>query len=227
MGADILGVTYEQAKAWRKFPKDSPEYKRVDDARQLGKVANFGFPGGLGAEKLVLWGRKTYNVIITVERARMLKQEWLRSWPEMNAYFRYVNALIERGNGLAEVEVPISGFLRGGAQYCAACNTSFQSLGASAAGRGVWHVQKACYRDRSSVLFGSRTVNFVHDEMLVEVPDDSLAHERALELEKLMCKGANELLPDVPATAPPMLMRYWSKNAYAMYDNGRLIPWAG
>lgn len=231
MGADILGITYDEAKSVRKawsHDKESPAYKCIDDARQLGKVANFGFPGGLGAEKLVLWGRKTYGVNITVERAKELKKQWLATWQEMGLYFEYISELCDNEEGLANITVPISGFMRGGASHCAACNTNFQSLGASAAGRGLWYVQRACYHDRSSILFGSRAVNFVHDEILVEVPDNALAHDRALELEKLMCKGANEFLPDVPATAPPMLMRYWSKSAQQLLDSaGRIIPWSG
>lgn len=222
LAAKILGITYEEAKR-RKKDDD------VDNARQTAKVANFGFPGGLGAEKLVLWARKTYGVIMTIERAKQLKEEWLAQWPEMAMFFEYINRLTSANpNGLANIEVPISGWRRGGAPYCAACNTMFQSLGAAAAGRGCWYLAKACYRDRDSILFGSRNVIHVHDENIGEILDDANAHAKALEWERLMLKGANELLPDVPATAPPMLMRFWSKKAFALKSpEGLLIPWNG
>ncbi len=226
MAADMLSITYDEAKRRKKLGKVAdPE---IDNARQAGKVANFGFPGGLGAEKLVLWARKTYDVIFTVERAKELKQQWLNSWPEMRNFLEYINRLCANPTGMATVEVPISGWKRGGAPYCAAANTYFQSLGASAAGKGIWYLQRACYYDRKSVLFGSRMINHIHDENIGEVRDDSMAHDKALEWERLMVKGANEYLPDVPATAPPLLMGWWSKKAFALKGaDGRLIPWRG
>lgn len=39
------------------------------------------FGGGLGAEKLVLFARKSYGVLLTEERARELKAQWLERWP--------------------------------------------------------------------------------------------------------------------------------------------------
>lgn len=223
MAADMLSIPYDQAKA-RLKAKDPA----VDNARQAGKVANFGFPGGLGPAKLVLWARKAYDVIFTEERARELKAQWIASWPEMDSFFEYINRLTANPSGMANVKVPLSGWLRGQAPYCAACNTHFQSLGASAAGRGIWRLAKACYVDRTSPLFGSRVVNHIHDENFIEVPDDDNAHDCAMELERLMVAGANELLPDVPATAPPVLMRCWSKAAFALKNKrGRLVPWDG
>ena len=224
MAASILGISYVKALELKKA-KDA----KLDDARQTAKVANFGFPGGLGAEKLTMWAKKTYGVIMTVERAKELKQQWLAQWPEMRLFFEYISKLTAMSSsGLANVEVPISGWMRGGATYCAAANTHFQNLGAAAAGRGCWHIARACYRDRSSILFGSRNVVHIHDENLLESADDSLVHEKALALEELMIRGAKEMLPDVPPTAPPIAMRYYSKAAFALKNaQGRLIPWNG
>lgn len=223
MAADMLNITYEEAKRRKKL-KDPT----IDAARQTAKVANFGFPGGLGAEKLVLWARKTYGVIFTVERARELKVQWQNSWPEMRDFLEYINRLCNNAAGTAFVDVPLSGWKRGDAPYCAAANTFFQSLGASAAGRGIWYLQRACYRDRSSVLFGSRMINHIHDENIGEVKDDALAHDKAVEWERLMVKGANEYLPDVPATAPALLMSYWSKSAFQLLaPDNKMRPWGG
>lgn len=234
MAASILGISYDRALVLKNAKNTA-----LDNARQTGKVANFGFPGGLGPKNLVIWAKKTYDISLTEGRARELKQQWLATWPEMVCFFDKVNkwgrdaghSLFESGiakDGLINVEVPISGWMRGGATYCAACNTLFQSLGAAAAGRGFRYLAKACYRDRSSILFGSRNVLHIHDENIGEILDDMYAHEKALEWERLMVKGANEMLPDVPATAPPMLMRWWSKKAWPVKDErGMLVPWEG
>lgn len=78
----------------------------------------------------------------------------------------------------------------------------------------------------TSVLYGSKPVNFVHDEFIAEVPDTPLAHDCAVEMQHLMEVGAGKYLPDVPPIAEPYLMRRWSKDAEPIFDSrGRLVPW--
>jgi len=218
VAAAILGITYEDAVA-RKKDAD------VDKARQVGKCSNFGFPGGLGATRLVHFAALQYGVILTEAQARRLKVQWFNAWPEMPLYFRLINEFIERG---ACVEQLFSGRFRGGLTYCEACNTPFQGLAADAAKAAGWLVCRACYVDRASPLFGCRIVNFVHDEILIEAPEPR-AHEAAEELARLMVAGAAPWLPDVPPTVDtPALMRCWSKKAQGIRDaGGRLIPWDG
>lgn len=219
--ADILGIAYEEAVRRKKAGDET-----VDNARQTAKVANFGFPGGLGAEKLCLFARKSYGVILTEERARELKAQWLERWPEMKLFFHHVGELVDEDTGDAVVQQLFSNRWRGGVHYTAACNTYFQGLGADAAKRAHYLVTRACYAEPTSVLYGSRPVNFVHDETILEVDDDSLAHDKAIELGRLMLLGANEFLPDVPARIEPLLARCWSKKSKPVYSNGRLVPWA-
>ena len=220
LASTILGISAEEGRARRKA-KD-PEF---DNARQTAKVANFGFPGGLGAPKLVLFARKSYGVEMTEEQARDLKRQWLTRWPEMQAYFAHVNSLIG-GNGFAFLEQLRSKRFRGGATYTAACNSFFQGLGADATGHAGWLVCKACYVDEKSPLYGARIVNYVHDEFICEVDEDRAA-EAAEELSRLMVAGAQEWIPDVKLQAEPCLMRVWSKDAKTLRDdNGRLVPWA-
>lgn len=222
VAAKILGISYEEAKANKKR-------EDVDNARQVGKVANFGLPGGLGAEKLCKFAKSNYDVTLELWEARDLSRTWRITLPEMELYFDYINRLTAKNGGkFANVEVPIYGWLRGGASYCAAANTNFQALGAAAATRGLWYLTRACYVERQSVLFGSRPCCFVHDENLVESREDDTLHEKALEVERLMCLGANEYVPDVPLVAPPTAMRYWSKKAFQLKNAaGRIIPWNG
>jgi hypothetical protein len=198
--------------------------------RSGGKTAitrqcNFGFPGGLGFSTLVLFARKNYEVILTEAQAKELKAVWVERWPEMQVFFAHVSELIDRDSGEATIEQLFSKRIRGGCHYTAACNSFFQGLGADAAKRATYLVSKACYAETDSVLYGSRIVNMVHDELIVEVDDDERAHDKAMELERLMVKGANEFLPEVPARTEPLLARCWSKSAKPTYKDGRLIPW--
>jgi len=221
LAADILGIPYEEAMANRKR-------QDVDAARQVAKVANFGYPGGLGIQKLMLFARKTYKVILTERQTRQLKDQWFASLPEMKLYFDYVGQECNNDEGLARVVHLFSGRIRGACTYTAACNSRFQGLGADAAKRALWRVSRASYAEPDSPLYGSRVVNFIHDEIISEVRDDAFAHDAAYELARLMVLGANEFLPDVPAKTEPLLMRHWSKDAKALFDEkGRLVPWDG
>jgi len=65
----------------------------------------------------------------------------------------------------------------------------------------------------------------VHDEILGEAPLDRVA-DMAPEFKRLMEAGINHYVPDVPTTAEPVAMMYWSKQAKPVYDQeGRLVPW--
>jgi DNA polymerase I len=218
--ADILGISYEAAVEGKKVGDEA-----VDNARQTAKVANFGFPGGLGAESLCVFARKTYGVLLTEERAKELKAQWLDRWPEMRLFFDHAGKLVDEDTGEALVKQVFSERWRGGCFYTAACNTYFQGLGADAAKRAAYLVSRACYAEPESVLYGSRPVNFVHDEIILENDDGPQAHDVALELGRVMVAGANEFLPDVPARVEPLLARCWSKKSKPVYEGGRLVPW--
>jgi DNA polymerase-1 len=88
MAAQILGITYEEA-AERRAKGD----EEIEEMRTLGKCANFGLPGGLGAKTFVAFAKGNFGVTITEERAKELKQEWLEMWPEMREYFRMISNL--------------------------------------------------------------------------------------------------------------------------------------
>ena len=211
----ILGIPPEEGARRRKDRED----KEFDNARQTAKVGHFGIPGGLGPAKLSLFAKKGYGVEITEYRAKQLKEETLEHYPEWREFFAKVNEMD------GSVEQLFTKRFRGGCSYTAACNTLFQGLGADCAKAAYCLISEACYVDKASHLFGSRVVAFIHDEFILEVPDDPRAHDAAQELARLMIRGAGTYLPDVPATTEPLLMRYWSKKATPVYENGRLVPW--
>ena len=212
----ILGCTYDEAVARK---SDKGEGYR---ARQTGKVANFGFPGGLGAKRLVEYAAgPAYRVTLTEDQARDLKRTWLDTYPEFDRYFRWINQVVERGEPLEQL---FSGRLRGGLGFTDAANTAFQGLGGDASKAAGYALMRAC---RVGSLRGCMPVVYVHDEFLVEVPEDR-AHECAEEMARIMVEAAQVFLPHVPPTAEPYLARRWSKGAHRIVDNqGRLIPWDG
>lgn len=218
-GAQILGITYEEAKARRKAGD-----KEVEQRRLVAKVGNFGFPGGLGAESFVSYAASAYKVNLTVDQARELKRFWLSSWPEARAYFDYI-AKQEKETGGVALQRFVTGSFRSRMTYTVACNDPFQSLGATAATWAGYDLARACYHQKDHVLFGSRPVNFIHDQYLVEVLDDERAHDRAMAVAEIMVAAAKRAIPDVTPKVEPLLCRYWSKDAKAVYKDERLVPW--
>lgn len=224
VACQILKIPYAEGLVRKKsgMERDLAFYK----ARQTAKVANFGFPGGLGPRKLVKFAYAQYDVVIDEDWVRSeLKPTWLATFPEMQDYFAYINALPEGADGMRTVEQLFVNRLRGGCTYCGACNTIFQGLGADVAQAAGWAICKAMYNTPASPLFGSRLVNFIHDEFLGESRED-VAPEAAEEMARLMVREAEILLPDMKPRTEPSIMRYWSKKAETMRDaKGRLLVW--
>lgn len=220
MASKILHVSYEEAKAKLRDDPVGGVYK----TRQSAKVSNFGYPGGLGPKSFVDYARKNYGVIVTQEEAYDLRQFWLRSWPEAQLYLdnskRFMNS------GQSRVRYYRSNRYRGDLTFTELSNGYFQALAADAAKAAGFLIAHACYADSSSILYGARPVLFVHDEYLLEIADDDRAHDRAMELARLMVLGATPFLPDIPPVVEPLLSRKWSKKAKTLKDqNGRLVPW--
>jgi DNA polymerase I len=216
--AKQLGVEYEEAVA-RYQAKD----KVVKKSRDLGKVGNFGIPGGLGPDALVDFARAQYGVRLTYQQAKALKYEWLRVYPEMRRFFQYASDRV--GEGAATFRDPVTGFVRGGCIYTQFCNTHFQHRTAFGAKQAAYEVARECYVDCGTALFGTRPVAFIHDEILAEVPI-ATAHEAAMRLAEVMCDVMARYVSAVPITASPALMTRWLKGAEAKYVDGRLVPWA-
>jgi hypothetical protein len=247
LGSELAGVLYETFLAGK-------EGEYFDD-RQTAKNANFGLWGGMRPKRftsLVLTGLKAsfYEVkhdrkLTELARAEKLakiqrlidkttldymtyvRSTWLRTWPESSPYLEMHERMCAGGK-LTTITQLWSNRIRGGLRYSEACNTWFQALIADAMKSAGWELTKAMYdARRGSVLYGSRIVNFPHDEFISEVPEH-LGHECAIEIQRIVLQTVGRYLPDVPPRATPYLARYWSKGGFEMYGtDGRLIPWNG
>lgn len=112
--------------------------------------------------------------------------------------------------------VTLTGRLRANASYCARHNTLFQGLAADGAKLALWRLWRAGYR----------IVNFVHDEVLIEVPEDSDLGNHAATIRRLMIEGMQEVVPDVRIEVECAASRRWYKAAAAVRDaDGHLRLW--
>jgi DNA polymerase I-like protein with 3'-5' exonuclease and polymerase domains len=223
LGAKLAGVTVSDAEA---FYACDPEWS----PRQIAKAPNFGYPGGLGWRTYIEFA-KGYGLEIGEAEAKEHKAAWLATWPEMWLYFEHVSALCRTETREAvQVKQVRSGRLHGRVRYTAACNGYFQGLGADLTGDQWYRIARACYSEPRNALFGSRIVNYIHDEFILEVDDDAdRLTEAGQALSRIMIETSRDWIPDVPFTKiKPCAMRYWSKKAKPKHDeNGRLVPWEG
>jgi DNA polymerase-1 len=187
------------------FDKSNPEHKEL---RQLAKAANFGLPGGLGAESFIAFAKATYGVELTLQQAYDVKEAWFEQWPEMREYFKWIN---DQGDENNEFEIlhHWSKRVRGKCRYTQACNTLFQGLASDCAKVALWNLLKTS-RDPMSPLFGAQQVLFVHDEIVTEC-DIEDAPDALAEQEKIMIKSFAVPCPDVPVRVESKISSYYRK----------------
>lgn len=196
--------------------------KEIKDLRQMAKAANFGFPGGLGPDKFVMYAWQSYKVKITREQAVDLKATWLAAYPEVGEYFKWVSKRLKNGKAFDFIQHR-SGRIRGRVGFCDGCNTGFQGLTADGAKYAKNTISHAMYCEEDSPLYGSHIVAFIYDELLIEAPIGK-AHEAAMELQRLMISGMQVFTPEVVTRVEVDMMYHWSKGSKAVYENGRLVP---
>jgi DNA polymerase I-like protein with 3'-5' exonuclease and polymerase domains len=149
------------------------------DERQFTKIANFGFPANMSPATFVEYA-KGYGKQTTEEEAADLKRKWARTKPGIRRFWQV-------GNNTTNVLV--TGRIRSKCSYTALLNTYFQGLAADGAKLALYLLWKA----------GFKTVAFIHDQVLLEVP--AVEAERLLpEAQSLMAKGMKFVCPDVLIT---------------------------
>lgn len=212
--AQLMGRTYEYVWEHRKE-------KAVKELRQIAKAANFGYPGGLGAESFVAFA-KGYGITLTLAESQHLRDQWFKTFPEMKKYFEQISE--EIGSiGEATIRTIGSGRLHGARGFCQAANLYFQGMVADGAKRAGWFISYECYVDESSPLFGSRIAMFLHDEFILEVPLANV-HAAAKRLEELMIIGMSHFIKVVPVTCTAAAMYRWYKGYEPVEVDGVLVP---
>lgn len=195
--------------------------------RKVGKHANYGLWGGMGAKRFcALVKRLTHGKIILSESdATALKAAFLETWPEAPLYLGHFAKLCQGGRKATIVQRK-SLRLRSGLTYSKACNDGFQGLIADLIKDAGFRVSREMYdHTRGSILLGSRIVNMPHDEIISLVPEKT-AHECAMRIQEVVLTTGKEWIPDVPPTGEVYLSAYWSKKAKPVHGpDGRLVPW--
>lgn len=193
IAAEIL----DQSLAWCVANKETD---LVFNARQCGKIVNFGKPGGLGAEALVHFAKQNYETDISLARAKELSAIWDNKRPEMKKYFAKIHSAIST---FGKIEQLYSGRIRGKLGFTDACNTMFQGLGSDIFKAAGFNLAKWCYLES-----GARTVNAPHDEFVIETSD---WRTHLPQVKKIMIDSARPWLPDVKIDVEIFAMSRYSK----------------
>lgn len=216
--ARLMRISEEAALALKKA--DDPTLLAF---RQRAKAANFGYPGGMGAESFRALARG-YGLELSLKEAQELKEQWLRQVPEMELFFRYMGNATRGGSGA--ITLPLSKRTRGRCMFTAACNYTFQGSASDGGKAAMFEIARECYTMPDSPLYGSHLLIFVHDEFICEHPEEK-GHEAVQRIQEIAIEQMEKhSSPYVPIRAGGHLMRRWYKKAKETYDeNGRLIPW--
>lgn len=110
----------------------------------------------------------------------------------------------------------LTGRLRANASYTERHNTVFQGLAADGAKLALWKLWRE----------GFRIVNFVHDEILVEVESNLDLDEATDQIRDLMIEGMREVVPTVKVDVYLTVSSCWSKKAKLKRDDsGKVRVW--
>jgi hypothetical protein len=214
-------------ETFKELETRAPEF--YEEWRKPGKVSGLAWPGGMGIERFIAEAKGKYGLIFDRDMAESLKKVWLDSDPANRKYFDWVNAncVDPRNQGKYAYFSPL-GMYRAGCAYTDACNgAALQTPTAEGAKLAFFNLSRACYDESlASILLGCRPVNFIHDEIMVEIPDDQGAHERAYEIARIMEESMKLILTGMVVKAQPVLMRSWNKKAKAVFgQDQRLTVW--
>lgn len=104
----------------------------------------------------------------------------------------------------------LTGRVRGRAGYTARRNTVFQGLAADGAKLALWSLWRSGYR----------IVNFIHDQVLVEIPtsDPVTQRDHARRVRQIMVEAMKAVVPDLRVEVEVSLADRWSKDAKTVVE---------
>jgi hypothetical protein len=112
----------------------------------------------------------------------------------------------------------LTGRIRGRVRYSQVRNTPFQGLAADGAALALFDL----------VEEGFRVVAFVHDEVLVELPDEGgyVSEDKFRRIEDIMCRAMEQVLVgSIPVGCESALSARWNKKAKLVVKDGKVCPW--
>ena len=154
--------------------------------RSLAKALNFGLLYGMGPERFRDYAKKHYDQELTLYEARQYREAFFKAYPGLAQYHQRVS----RQLGSDPVVKTRGGlWVDSKRSWTNALNAPIQGTGAEILNEAIIRISPHLER------LGARLIHLVHDEILLEVPQENSA--QALELiEKAMVDAFESMLPD-------------------------------
>jgi len=236
--ASAYGVhlTVAEAESWRAkwmslFPEMEAYLAQGNTLEQLGAELDLeSFPGGqVGPETAAAIVMRVAGGKFETSMGREFSAEEIDwAWDQIDrgpaSRYKITREAVETHQGSRRlqrlivpgttVSIP-TGRVKSDCRYNQEKNWPFQGLASDGAKLALYELNRAGYR----------VVAFIHDEVLVEVPERDDYREPAQDISRIMVAAMQQVCPDVKITAGFAVMRRWDKKAEAVYDGqGRLIP---
>lgn len=238
IGAALDGHPDPDGEGWRELKRRIKAGDvRAKELRTAGKGVNFGTKGKMGAERYADYAFTSYGVQVTVEEARRHIALHEKLTREMGPYTRMVTSFARypgKRDTVYDLIHPLSLRPRAGLSFCDVHNYPFSGFAQDLAGEALWELTLACYGCSelgiTDPLYGCRVALFVHDEIVLYVPDEqpraTLAAVRHAEIMKRVAeRWATGVKVDTVAT----LQRELSKAAPdepEFDENGHIKPFS-
>jgi DNA polymerase I len=180
---------------------DKPLAQVTRAERQAAKAVNFGLLYAMGAEGLQGYAQQTYGVTLTVEEAQRFRARFFAAYPGIAAWHRQIWEALP----LTESRT-LSGRRRQWAEpprLAALYNTPVQGGAADMIKRALMALPQAL-QGTEAVIVGT-----IHDEILVEAPDDR-AVEVAHILKTVMEEAGQAYLTRVPVVTDVRMASSWA-----------------
>jgi DNA polymerase-1 len=219
MGAQLMSLKQHKEISYKEFFKMLKDgNKDCKFFRQMAKAANFGYPGGLGAKRMVEYAKNTYGIDdMTLEASIELRDVFLKTYPEVEELFTWYKYQ-EDVNGWAYSS---SGRWRARCGYCDGLNgIALQSRSADGAKTAGLLLAEACELGQ---LSDCDLLAFIHDEYIIEMPNDDRLAERVDIAMTLMLEGMQQILPDVRITVEADAMERWVKDGPFVYSTAKSL----
>lgn len=96
-------------------------------------------------------------------------------------------------------------------------NTPFSGLAADGGKMALWNL----------LVAGYRCVAFIHDEIVIELPEDCNFDEHTHNIQEIMCEAMQELTGSIPIKSEFTVSTVWSKEAQLLRTpDGQLRIWS-
>lgn len=171
------------------------------DERQAAKAVNFGLVYAMGARGLQTYAQTTYGVAMTLEDAQWFRQRFFQAYSGVAAWHKSVT--ISQGT-IARTLAGRSHRWRQDASVSGLYNYPVQGTAAD--------IVKQALADLVDALRGcsAKIVGMVHDEIILETPNDE-ASQTAQVLKETMEAAGARYLSRVPVVADAVVVDNWAE----------------